>query len=53
MEEITNTYNRERQAEIHEKGLDLFNFASGKMRIGPKSFEDATLNLGSIKKYYP
>ena len=23
------------------------------MRIGPKSFEDATLNLGSIKKYYP
>lgn len=37
--------------EIHAKGFDMTNF--GKIKIGPKSLEDAVLNLGTITKAFP
>ena len=37
--------------QIHAKGFDMTNF--GKIKIGPKSLEDAVLNLGTITKAFP
>ena len=49
MEETTN-----KQEQIHNKGFsmaqrDLPGAAFNKIKVGPKTLEDATLNLGSLK----
>lgn len=51
--EDTITFNSQRQKEIHEKSFDLYKNSDGRIRVGPKTLEDATLNLGSFKRYYP
>ena len=49
MEEVIN-----KQEQIHNKGFsmtqrDLPGTAFNKIKVGPKTLEDATLNLGSLK----
>ena len=48
---------KDRQAEIHEKGFDMGNYSRstvdqyGKIKVGTKTLEDASINLGDYKKF--